>query len=386
MQDIQHCFEELKNDIKLELDSCRTNPNVGDLRYGSLKLKLINFLIYNKNSSLYGKTWEKIEEELDALNIPFSWKMVYDDNMINRMIQLLNNEYRKDELEILIDRQADIHSQHSGFEQDAMWAMKVDTSKVFKSIQDSLNKCRNKLIHPNLYQNFDVFQYMKLDTTPRFYFVLDSVKKVERESKKNYYLTQYHFDIQRVIKPCASINDERLVRVLINLSNKLTIRTEELIQILQKNETIGYNERWKIHDEKKNNENIIYVIKETLARLKIEPYYSDFLKSVTLSLEEIKELEFGGYIEPLSRILRSQEAFLEISKYLHSSAATTLTGDGELLGKAYGDAYRKIREYIKNKDLWDIMNKPDFNLETDRFEIYDWMQKNYGKYEIKRIW
>jgi hypothetical protein len=313
--------------------------------------------------------------------------MVYDEAMIKRMIQLLNNEYQEDEIDRLVNRQMALFSQNSGFERRTMRRMMVDTSKIFIFIQDSLNKYRDKAQHPELYQNFDVFKYMQLDTTARFRYILDNVIKSERENVINDYLTQYHFDIHGIIRSCVLIQDERLVETLVNLLNKLTKRTEELIQMLQEREKSGNNdEKWKLNDAKTNNENIIESIKTTLARLHIEPYYSDYLKSITLPLEEIKAMRFGWYIETLSEVLQTQEAFLEISKYLHSSAFTTLTGDGELLGKAYVDAYREIKKYIKNRELWKVINKPDFNLEKDRFEIYNWMQKNYGKYEIKRIW
>jgi hypothetical protein len=380
MQDIQNCFSGLKNDITLQLDSCRTNPRVGDLRYGSLKYYLINFLIYNESSSSYGKTWEVMEKEIDSLNIQFNWKMVYDEKMIERIIQLLNNEYREDEFEILVNRQMDIYNQN-GFEQNAMWQMKKDSLKIFSQMEDSLRKANKP------YHYYDVGLSLKWDTTTRFHFVLDSIKKAEKENTKNYFLNQYHFYIEEVIKACASINDERLVEVLINLLNKLTKRTEELIQMLQENEmNEDVNEKWKIDDEKTNNENMTDAIKTALVRLKIEPYHSDYLNSITRSIEEIKKMNLVGDIETFSETLHSQESFRELSKYLHSSAPTMLTGDDELLGKAYVDAYRNIKKYIENKELQKIINKPDFDLEKDRFKIYDWMQKNYGKYEIKRIW
>jgi hypothetical protein len=383
MQDIQNCFVELKNDITLKLDSCRTNPRVGDLHYGSLKYCLINFLIYKESSLLYGQTWETAEKEIDSLNIRFNWKMVYDDEMIERIIQLLNNKYRKDEFEILVNRQWQI-KENRDWNRIAMYMMQADTSQIFKYTMDSLNLHRDKNLHKNIYQDEEVFKYMQLDTTTRFRFVLDSVIKSTRKEVINNFFTQYHFNIGGVIKSCASINDERLVEVLINLLNKLAVRTEELTQMLEANET--NNEKWKINDEKTNNENIMDAIKATLVRLKIEPYHSDYLKSITHSIEEIKKMYLAGDIEILSEILCSQESFRELSKYLHSSAPTMLTGDDELLGKAYANALIEIKKYIKNKELWDIINKPDFNLEKDRFEIYEWMQKNYGNYEIKKLW
>jgi hypothetical protein len=126
--------------------------------------------------------------------------------------------------------------------------------------------------------------------------------------------------------------------------------------------------------------------------MKIEPYYSDYLKAHSHSLQEIKEMKFAIEIGTLSVLLYSQESFLELSKYLHSSAFTGgwyPPGSNGILqynGKAYENAIGEIKKYIENKDLWEIINKPAFDAAKDRFEIYDWMQKNYGKYQLKKIW
>jgi hypothetical protein len=85
--------------------------------------------------------------------------------------------------------------------------------------------------------------------------------------------------------------------------------------------------------------------------------------------------------------LHSQESFCELSKYLLSSAYTIVTGDLDLQGAAYETAFRYIMEYIENEDLWEITGNPDtFDIKEGRFKIYEWMQENYGKYKIKRLW
>jgi hypothetical protein len=372
-QDIQQKLNNLKNKITLALDSCRTNTNLGYLSYGLLNWYLLDNPIDTK-------------KEKELYDIQLNWAMVYDDKMIERIIKLLNNEYREDELETLVDRQMAIFSQNLGFEQRAARKMMVDTSKIFIFVQDSLNKYRDKEIHLELYQNFEVFKYMQLDTTPLFFSVLNNVIKTTREETVNYFLNQYHFDIAALIKTCGYINDKRLVKPLINLLEKLIKKNKELEALLIKNEDIEENEDIANWLNKKNeNEILIEYIRFTLVRLKVEPYYLDFFKSISQSIEEIKKMNLVTEIQTFSKVLHNQESFLELSKYLHSSAYTGATGDG-YYGIAYEDAYREIKKYIENKGLWNIINKPDFNLETDRFKIYDWMQKNYGKYKIKRIW
>jgi hypothetical protein len=370
-EDIENRLLKIKSEIKLKLDSCRINDNVGNW--------FINYLSWCLNE--YPKD---LKSKADSLNIVLDWMMVYDDDMIERIIQLLNNEYLKDELETLVNRQMAIFSQNSGFEQDAIWQMKIDTSKVFLMIKDSLNKHRNREIHPELYQNFDVFLYMQLDTTTRFRIVLDSVIKSEREKEKAYYLNKYYFDIKGLIKSCGYIKNKRLIKPLVNLLEKMIERNNELSILITKNE----NNRDSIgiwYDEKRENGFLIDATETTLVRLKVDPYYSEFIKNHSHSLEEIQKMEFAPYIEYIPDLLQNQEVFLEISKYLYSSAYTAFTSEGPA-GKAYQYAYREIKNFIENKELQEIINKPDFDLEKDRFIIYDWMQKNYGKYEIKRLW
>jgi Trp operon repressor len=382
MHDIQICFGWLKNDIKLKLDSCRTNPDIGDLHYGYLEYKLIEFLRSADASSLHRKTWEDVKKHLDSLNIQFSWQMVYDDNMVERIIQLLNNEYQQDELNTLINKNWQ-RIKNKDWQRITMYAMRADTFKIFKHTVDSLNAHRDKNIHKSIYQDEEVFQFLRLDTTARFCFVLDSVIKSERRNILNDYLDNYHFDIEYLIKVCGYVNDKRFVESLLKLLDQQVNKKNKLELILT--DSITFDERAKLVSEKSIKENLIHTIKHALIRMKIEPYHSDFLKSCTLTIEELKEKSLVRPLQTFSTLLHTQESFLELSKYLHSSAHTMLTGDGPV-GTAYKDAYWEIKKYIENKSLWDIINKPDFNLENDRFVIYEWMQENYGKYEIKRLW
>jgi hypothetical protein len=378
VSDIQTCFEELKTNIQLKLDSCRTNPDIGDFRYGLLKTKLINFLAYNKKSSSYGKTRHDLEKELDALNPQLHWQMIYDDSMIERMIQLLNNKYRKDEFDTLINRRWQ-RIEKKDWKRIVMYTMKADTLKIFKYIKDSLNVHRNKNIHKDIYQDDEVFQYLRLDTTSRFRFVKDSLMQAEHERVVNDYLNSYHFEIGNLIRTCGYVNDKRFVEPLIDLLNKIKRRAEEITKVLEEKES------YDLENEKNLNEKIIPVIKNTLVRMKVEPYRTDLLKELTQPLDTVKKQDFTGKPDYLSIFADNPDYLLELSKYLHSDANTMITSEG-FDGTAYEDAYITIKKYIKNKSLWDIINQPDFDLEKDRFTIYDWMQKNYGKYEIKRLW
>jgi hypothetical protein len=365
---IQRELNVLKAEANLKLDSCRTNDTLGYWHTAYLG----SYLEYPIN----------YKAKADSLNLKLSWQMVYDNTMIERIIQLLDNGYRKDELETLVNKQIMKYNKNS-FEKNAVWAMKVDTSKIFKQIKDSLDKHRNKDIHPNPYHNFEVFMYLKLDTTVRFHFVIDSITKAKSENIKNYYLDRYSFDYISLINVCRNINDKRLINPLIDLMGKSIKRIHKLSALLE-NGNEKPEKKYILENEQLEQNNIIRTVRYALIKMKVDPYYSEYLKSMTYTLEEIKQEKYVDVYSYVELIL-SQESFRELSKYLHSEAYTDITSEGPV-GKAYETACLLIMRYIENEDLHQIVNNPKFNLETDRFKIYEWMQENYGKYKIKRIW
>ncbi|GHT29627.1 hypothetical protein AGMMS49574_06910 [Bacteroidia bacterium] len=338
---------EIKANIELKLDSCRTNIVLGNWHSNLLSKYFFRFKI----------------PEGDLYQLNLNWKMVYDDMMIERIIQLLNNKYREDELEFLVNRQIYFHNKNFGFEQDVMYKMNVDTTKFFKEVKDSLNRFRDKNMHENLYQNFDVFQYLKIDTTSRFNFLMDSLKYEKVKKIKNELLCQVNFAIERLIDACGYIKDERFVIPLLNIVDNSQKFDKE------------YPDRIKARATR------------ALANMEVEPYYSNLLKSYSFSLEEIQKMHIVDYIDIFTEILHSQESFLELSKYLLYTTPTFVSSEFGPDGNVSFNAYRLITQYIENKDLLEIIGDPStFDLNEGKFKIYDWMQKNYGKYEIKRLW
>jgi hypothetical protein len=191
---------------------------------------------------------------------------------------------------------------------------------------------------------------------------VDSFRKTEKEKALQTYLTQVHFDIDYLIEVCGNINDERLIKPLINIMEN--------------------PEKFKNYAPNYLKQCVTY----TFVQMKIEPYYSNYINSNTHSLEEIKKKQHITYLSIFAELLHSQESFRELSKYLLSSAYTMYTSEGPT-GVAYETAFRYIMEYIKNEDLREITGNPDtFDIKEGRFKIYEWMQENYGKYKIKRLW
>ena len=129
-----------------------------------------------------------------------------------------------------------------------------------------------------------------------------------------------------------------------------------------------------------------------LVRMRIEPYYSDYVKSRTRTLEQVKAEHPGFEIDELVDVLRTQESFLELSKYLLSDVAykwapREIPPYGSIPYPMYQGAFGLIRDNIKNEDIQQLIGGIRIqDASTVVVPLYDWMQKNYGKYKIKRIW
>jgi len=341
--DIQQRLDEIRVQTRVRLDSARVN--------GLGVLPGVDLL----STRLFPLPEQR--KRADSLGLELHWGMVYDEPMRERLVQLLNNKIREDELEILIDR-AMARIENMGmaiFEQDAMVAMGVVNTREFRQVQDSLNRNRDKTVRERPYQNFDVFQYLQYDTLTVFRQTVDSLKKQEREDFRTHYLNQ-RIEISMIALVCGRIGDERFVEPLINALNRPDIDNREF-----------------------------GAIRESLVRMKVEPYYSEFVEDLIFSLEEIKEMDFVTHLNFYVDLLHTQESFRELSKYLHSNAYTNFSSEGPG-GNASLRALQLINQNIENEDLQILINDPSFDRRRDILKVYDWMQENYGKYEIRRIW
>ena len=331
--DIQQTLNELQAQIRLSLDSIRTNPDLVDWSIDGL---------------LSTRFSPEQRNRIDSLGLKLQLGMVYDEPMRERLIQLLNNEFREGELEILVDRAM---ARITTFDQRAMHAMGIVDTREFRQVQDSLNRHRDREVRERLYQDFEVFRYLQYDTLAVFRQAVDSVRKQERENLR------IHFSNQRVRTPMLAaaagrIGDERFIEPLRNLFSDL-----------------GFP-----------------VIRNALVRMKVEPYYSEFMEENTFSMEEIKEMDFVTHLDNYVYVLRSQASFRQLSKFLHSDAYVDESSRTGFFGNAFEDALALIRRNIENEDLQQMINDPSFDRERDILRVYEWMQENYGNYIIRRVW
>jgi len=373
-QEIQTRLLSIRENITKQLDSCR-------FKNESLSIGALSWFFSD------GEGIKNKERELALSKLNLEWNMVFDDYMIDRTIQLLNNEYRKEEFDSLVNTQWAIINKNRQWERETMFELKIDESKIFRYTMDSLNRHRDKDKHPDWYDKEEVLYYLGIDTTAYFRSAVDSVIRSAKQENIDYYLNRFHFDIEGLVQSCGFIGDSRLKEPMFSLLNKYRKRLDFLkkeMELLEnKEETEEVRDFLYLYREERfEKERIINALYISLVQMRVEPYYTHFFKKWGCPTDDYCIVYF--YYDDIV-LFHNQEIFLIIANGLLSTDKVNITGDGDY-GLQYQNSYRDIVEYIENESLWKIINNPKFNLEKDRFKIYDWMQKNYGKYKIKRAW
>jgi len=373
-QEIQTHLLSIKKNITKQLDSCRFENE--SLSIGALSR------FFSDGEGIKNK-----ERELALAKLNLEWNMVFDDYMIDRTIQLLNNEYRKEEFDSLVNTELAIINKNRQWERETMFELKIDESRIFRHAMDSLNRHRNMETHPNRYNFEEALYYLGIDTTAYFRLAVDSIIRAAKQENIDNYLNRFHFDIEGLIQSCGFIGDSRLKEPMFSLLNKYKKRLDFLkkeIELLEnKEETEEVREILDSYrDERIEKERIINALYISSVQMRVEPYYTHFFEKWGCPTDDYCIVYF--YYHPID-LFRNQEIFSITANSLLSTDKVNITGDGDYR-LAYEDAYKDIVQYIENDSLWKIINNHGFNLKKDRFKIYDWMKKNYGKYQIKRIW
>jgi hypothetical protein len=345
---IKQRMETLKKETKIGLDKYRTNVE------------------HTRPNLPYRLSFELWKEEslADSLKLNLHISMIYDDEMRDRLVQLMRNGYREDELDTLVNRLVDGYP--AQYENYAMEACKFDTLPFFKAALDSFyldlkNKSTKNIGYPHMH-TYEVFKLLKLDTTEVFQQALEITLKREREREREGYLTSTYYNHSSLARLCGYIGDKRFI--------------PPLIEALDKPDNFSQG-----------------VVLEALARMRVEPYYSEYVKfRMPRTLERIKQDYPGFSIDELVYVIGTQEAFLELAKYLLSDvpyAVDIADEQDDSYSTSFpiaNDAFYLVQKNIENEDLQEVIkNKSPYDTPILK-QTYDWMQKNYGKYKIKRIW
>jgi hypothetical protein len=364
---VQNRLDSLKVQIATTLNNYRV------WRHNEDGAKILPYFIgpYYSSVEIFSKTEYNI---IDSLGLNISIDAIYDDKMRNRIIQIMNNEYQEWELDTLINRY--ISSGNFHIERDARKNCRFDTLEIFKATLDSfyteLKKQRpedSTLVRyesAKKYQyEFEIFKLLQLDTTILFKQEYDRLVERKKKDEKNYLLNGGDYNYNLLAELCGYISDTRFVESLktaLNSSNKYNFKREIVI--------------------------------DALVRISAEPYYSNYINDRSLSMAQILDetrLNFG--LGDFVFVLRTQDSFRELSKYLLSGKPymTDIIDCEDHIEfnhtpvSSYAFSY--IRDHIENKDLHKIIKEG--RRENDAsllISIYEWMQKNYGKYEIRKLW
>lgn len=307
---------------------------------------------------------EEQEERVIKQKVNLHLCMIYDNAMRERLLQLLKNEYRQDEIDTLINRI--ILSNKIVYENEALKACRFDTMRIFKKLYKELisNKKDSDMVKYNNYE-YAVFKFLKLDTVVAFKKTFNIIsneekKRYEKEFKED---AKNRF-IPWVADLCGYVGDKRFVQPLIACLSKSNEEYEKV------------------------------KVKEALARMKVEPYYSNLLDKISLTQKEIEEGKVGDYYV-LYITIRSQKSFLELSKYLKSNKPFMVFSEGpprnpgdeikyEVLEILYHNIDNEdMKKYVANgKETISVTFNPTRKNQAMVERMYNWMQKNYGKYKI----
>ncbi|GHT11864.1 hypothetical protein FACS189426_14400 [Bacteroidia bacterium] len=313
-------------------------------------------------------------DRIDSLGLDISMSMIFDDAMRNRIAELMQNKFQGYELDTLVNQ----HMIWLGdaLKYEVLGHCKLDTLPIFQTTLDSLYaEVKNNAteqqrailekydyVEKNKYK-MDVFNVLKLDTSVVFKKAYQIAGERERERKRESILANTYYYRSDLAELCGYIGDKRFV--------------QPLIDALEKPDNF-------------NREKVI----EALARMRVEPYYSDYVKfRMPRTMEQIKNEWLNFQIDDFVNVLGTQEAYLELSKYLlsdHPYAVDMADGDDYQTSRSFPisrDALYLIQDNIENKDLQAMIKDKNYRDNPEILQlVYDWMQKNYGKYKIKRIW
>jgi hypothetical protein len=168
-EDIQQVLDSLKNDMQTILSNYRINPEKrGELC--SLGLKY-NFPSY-------------LRDKADKFNLNLG--LIYDNEMRDRIVELMRNEYREYELDTLVDRR--INSMKTVYEYRAIDSCHFDTLQIFKNALDSFymdgkDKNSGTIYLISAYKH-PVLKLLQLDTTEIFKQAYNRIRERERKRER----------------------------------------------------------------------------------------------------------------------------------------------------------------------------------------------------------
>jgi hypothetical protein len=182
--------KQLPEFVQQRLDSIKEETRKSLIEYRYWNYETNGYMTIPFNLGYFSSEYIFSSEEtylIDSLELNISVGMIYDDKMRERIVQLMQNKYREDELDTLVNRRMGYNL--SSYEYDAMEMCKFDTMRIFKITLDSLYmdiKSKEGTPYSKSMYKDRVFKLLQLDTTSIYKQIRDKVIKRERERDKSY--------------------------------------------------------------------------------------------------------------------------------------------------------------------------------------------------------
>lgn len=352
----QNIPTDIPEDIRETLYAIRENARI---RLNEFRIGREGRLVYS-NRLGYEFNLEEIQR-IDSLGLELHIGMVFDQSMRQRILQLLEGGFEEYELDTLTNRTLNSNIRRRQYQ--AFDLCEFDTLETYKIFRDSLTlvfKKERPELSPAAYKHETMF-HMRLDTTECFKTTFNQLNEDLRQWNRTYLLEGNRPTRMSFLAELAGhLGDSKFI--------------EPLIAALDK-------------PHKFQRQDVI----NALIRMRVEPYFSEYIEKNTFTLEEIKK---GSYtdIAVMIDVWRTQEAFLELSKYLYSDVTHSVImsdrGKHDFHITYAMEARTLLQNNLLNEDLHQLLNQLDLNKHQKEIIelIYEWMQNNYGNYEIKRIW
>ena len=370
-QEIQYVLDSVKSIANYRLQNCRV--------YAVFRWNSMYWGQYNNEANALSSRHRSLNHFPDRLrprflNTPFIEKadssnlnigMVYDESMRNRIVQLLRNEFREDELDTVVARRFVLYQKR--IRRQALDLGMFDTLPIFR---DSLQATKERRFSPPPVPRFvrnDIIDFLQFDTTAVFQKIFDSLSREWEKQTRAEAKTTIQFDLRALIELCGRINDERFIPELKRL----------------------YAES--------SDERIKETAEVVLVRMNVEPFRENFFRERIRRIEYIKNnppevkstfnRTLGNPISDIAWNFRDQSVFKELSRFLLFDGPyehLQINGDIHTIS-IQQKVYQNIWIHVRNSDLREMMVRRMFGNPELYKKVHEWMQKNYGRYEF-RTW
>lgn len=286
-----------------------------------IKIRLDSALVDDAILSFPVNIWNCIDslEYITNNYLNLGVRLLYNQEMQDRILDLLNNKWQEWEIEMMVNRYVEYKR---SFLNDAKKIQKQDTNKTYSQ-------------------------------------VLDSLKKSYAKELENKYRNNFPSDYESFVEVASYISNPHYI--------------EPIKKNLSRNPSF-------------------YSI--CLARMGNEPYLTNEMEKLK---QYLKEKDYKKVNDIVFSTIRTQESFKILSEVLLTKETYNPYSEGNYTHPYYRLAMETICTLLANEEVRELFSEEDrqksifypmirfspYFTEKHAKRLYDWMQKNYGKYKIR---